>query len=148
MSDVPVPQRLAIVVPTNAAFDSRTTRLATSLASRGHGVSILARGGDGHSSVEDTADGVRIIRAGRHATSRLPAPLRIADRALATRSQMRGARRAGIRADAWHAMGFMALPVALDLARRSGAPTVYDARDLYADARSLARLPGFARAIV
>jgi glycosyltransferase involved in cell wall biosynthesis len=45
-------------------------------------------------------------------------------------------------------MGFMALPVALDLARRSGGVTVYDARDLYADARSLARFPRPARGLM
>ena len=35
----------------------------------------------------------------------------------------------------------MGIPVALDLGRRDLAPVVYDARDIYLDARNLARLP-------
>jgi glycosyltransferase involved in cell wall biosynthesis len=36
----------------------------------------------------------------------------------------------------------MGIPVGLDLGRRDGAPVVYDARDIYTEARNIARLPG------
>ena len=45
-------------------------------------------------------------------------------------------------ADVYHAMGFLALPVAASLAARAGARLVYDARDLYVDSNNVARLPG------
>ena len=41
----------------------------------------------------------------------------------------------------YHGMAYMGIPVALSLARRGGAPVVYDARDIYVDAGNLARLP-------
>jgi glycosyltransferase involved in cell wall biosynthesis len=39
-------------------------------------------------------------------------------------------------------MAYMGVPVGLALGSRDGAPTVYDARDIYVDARNIARLPG------
>ncbi|HXG39806.1 MAG TPA: glycosyltransferase, partial [Candidatus Limnocylindrales bacterium] len=50
--------------------------------------------------------------------------------------------------DLYHGMAYMGIPVALALARRRGAPVIYDARDIYLDAGNLARLPGPARAVV
>lgn len=50
-------------------------------------------------------------------------------------------------ADIYHAMGFLALPVASDLAKRADAPFLYDARDLYAEGNNIARLPGPLRAL-
>ena len=49
-------------------------------------------------------------------------------------------------AEVYHAMGFLALPVAASLAARAGARLVYDARDLYVDSNNVARLPGPLRA--
>ena len=42
-------------------------------------------------------------------------------------------------------MAYMGIPIGLDLGPRDGAPVVYDARDIYVDARNVARLPGPAR---
>jgi glycosyltransferase involved in cell wall biosynthesis len=42
-------------------------------------------------------------------------------------------------------MAYMGIPVGLTIGRRDRAPVVYDARDIYVDARNIARLPGFAR---
>jgi hypothetical protein len=44
-------------------------------------------------------------------------------------------------------MGFLGLPVAVDLSKRARAPFVYDARDIYAEANNIARLPWPARAV-
>ncbi len=144
-------QRLCIVVPTAASHDSRTRRIASSVAARGHDVVVLARSpGEAPTGTADEAngDGYRTLRVGTVATRRLPAPLRIVDRARATRRQRDAARIADPGADLYHGMAFMGIPVALDLAGRRGARTVYDARDLYADARSIARLPGLLRSVI
>jgi glycosyltransferase involved in cell wall biosynthesis len=149
-------QRLCIVVPTAASHDSRTRRIASSVAARGHDVVVLARspgapapgGAAAEASAEIGHDGYRTTRVGTVAARPLPAPLRIVDRARATRRQRDAARVADRGADVYHGMAFMGIPVALDLARRQGARTVYDARDLYADARSIARLPGPLRRVV
>ena len=58
------------------------------------------------------------------------------------RSQTRASRAVDPGADLYHGMAYMGIPVALDLARRSGGSVVYDARDIYVDANNLARLPG------
>ena len=139
-------QRLAIVVPTTGEHDSRTRRIAASVAARGHAVTVLSRAGAGLPAAEEL-DGYRILRVGRAAERRLPGPVRVLDRALATRGHARAARAVDAGADLYHAMAYMGLPVALDLAGRAGAPAIYDARDLYADARSMARLPGLARRV-
>jgi glycosyltransferase involved in cell wall biosynthesis len=72
---------------------------------------------------------------------------RIAAIGLVVRSQQKATRRLGETADLYHAMAYMGIPVALDLARRTGGRTVYDARDIYMEAGNLARLPRPARAI-
>lgn len=139
------PQRLAIVVPTTAEHDSRSARIAGSLAARGHQVTIHARAGRDAPPGETQVDGYRIVRVATGPTRALPLPARIIDRALATSRQGRAAARRDPGADLYHGMAYMGIPVALRLASRTGAPAVYDVRDLYADARSLARLPAPAR---
>ena len=42
--------------------------------------------------------------------------------------------------DLYHGMAFMGIPVALDLGKRDRKPVVYDARDIYLNARNLARM--------
>ena len=80
--------------------------------------------------------------------TRLPGAMwRIAAIGLVVRSQQKATRRLGETADLYHAMAYMGIPVALDLARRTGGRTVYDARDIYMEAGNLARLPRPARAI-
>lgn len=147
-SAAPVPQRLAIVVPTPAVHDSRTARIASSVAARGHHVTVLARAGAEAPAGTMEHDGYRVVRVDAGVGRRLPLPVRVLDRALATRRQAHAAAVVDPGADLYHAMAFMGLPVALGLARRAEAPVVYDARDLYADARGLARLPEPLRAVM
>jgi glycosyltransferase involved in cell wall biosynthesis len=66
---------------------------------------------------------------------------------LTVRSQGRATERVAPRADLVHAMAYMGIPVGLRLGRRDGAPVVYDARDIYVNARSIAQLPRPARAL-
>ncbi len=70
---------------------------------------------------------------------------RLAAIALTVRSQRLATRPVAPPADLVHAMAYMGIPIGLDLGRRDGAPVVYDARDIYVDARNIARLPGPAR---
>jgi len=79
------------------------------------------------------------LQAARRATVRMAAI------ALTVRAQVAAARAVDPAADLYHGMAFMGIPVALALGRRHGAPVVYDARDIYLEARNLARLPGPAR---
>ena len=134
-----VVQRCVIVVPTSGAFDSRTYRIASTLAGRGHEVTVVARLEAGLPPIEVHPAGYRIIRV--PATSGLPAPMRMIDRALRVRAQRIAGHKAAPMADLVHAMAFMGIPIGLDLGRRDGAPVVYDARDIYVDAGNLARLP-------
>src|SRR5690349_18340221 len=57
-----VPQRLAIVLPTSGAFDSRTFRIATTCVRRGHEVTVLARAEAGLPTDERHPAGYRIVR--------------------------------------------------------------------------------------
>ncbi len=145
---VPRPQRLGIVVPSSAVHDSRTARIARSLAARGHDVTVHARAGADAPAGEELLDGYRVVRAPAGQGPRLPLPLRIVDRALSSRRQGQMAVRADRGADLYHGMALMGIPVALRLAERAGVSAVYDVRDLYADARNLARLPAPARRIL
>jgi glycosyltransferase involved in cell wall biosynthesis len=70
---------------------------------------------------------------------------RLAAIALTVRSQQLATLRVAPRAGLVHAMAYMGIPVGLAIGRRDRAPVVYDARDIYVDARNIARLPGFAR---
>jgi glycosyltransferase involved in cell wall biosynthesis len=81
----------------------------------------------------------RIVHAGR-------AAWRLLAIGLTVRSQGRATERAAPRADLVHAMAYMGIPVGLRLGRRDGVPVVYDARDIYVNARSIAQLPRPARA--
>lgn len=64
---------------------------------------------------------------------------------LTLRSHARNARRLAPAADLFHGMAYMGIPIALDLGRRSRTPVIYDARDIYLEARNLARSRGLAR---
>jgi glycosyltransferase involved in cell wall biosynthesis len=61
------------------------------------------------------------------------------------RSQRRATLRLAPEAGLVHAMGYLGIPIGLELGRRDAAAVVYDARDIYLDAANLARLPGPAR---
>lgn len=71
-----IPQRLAIVLPTTAAFDSRTFRIASGMVARGHDVIVLARSGEGLPDDDMHASGYRIMRVGWDPVDGLPRPLR------------------------------------------------------------------------
>jgi glycosyltransferase involved in cell wall biosynthesis len=219
----PSPQRLVLVLPTDARFDSRTYRIASTLAGRGHAVTVLARAGRELPADERHPAGYRIVRVPVSAIDGLPLPavarrtlasgwrrrrapadpadpadpggagageagdaeapeasvvpgagstgerarpspagtvVRRARRAIAgavrmaailltVRSQARALRRVDPGADLYHAMAYMGIPVALDLARRQPrSRVVYDARDIYVDAGNLARLPRPARVLL
>lgn len=64
---------------------------------------------------------------------------------LTIRSNRRNALRIAPAGDLYHGMAYMGIPVALALGRRHRAPVVYDARDIYLEARNLARMRGPAR---
>jgi glycosyltransferase involved in cell wall biosynthesis len=64
---------------------------------------------------------------------------------LTLRSHIRNAREAGVTGDLYHGMAYMGIPVALDLGGRDRVPVVYDARDIYLEARNLARSRGIVR---
>ena len=69
-----VGQRLVIVLPTTGEFDSRTYRIATSAARRGHDVTVLARWAPGLARDERQPGGFRIIRVPVSAADGLPLP--------------------------------------------------------------------------
>jgi glycosyltransferase involved in cell wall biosynthesis len=180
-----VHQACTIVLPSSGAFDSRAWRIASSLAARGHTVTIVARSEPGLPSDETHPDAYRIIRVPVGAVDGLPAPIRTVVRlgrrgraspvstnatgggdgrrllarlrsgiggirrlaaiALTVRSQRIATLRVAPRADLVHAMAYMGIPVGLAIGRRDHAPVIYDARDIYVDARNIARLPSFAR---
>jgi glycosyltransferase involved in cell wall biosynthesis len=170
-----VPQHLVLVLPTTGEFDSRSWRIARTCIERGHAVTILARWKDGLPFAEESPLGFRIqrIRASAEdamAANRITSAVRLAGRraaAVASRAprirrilaelQRRTAILLTIRAhranafrdapsgDLYHGMAFMGIPVALDLGRRDRRPVVYDARDIYLNARNLARMGRLAR---
>jgi len=204
----PVPQRVVIVVPSTAEFDSRTYRIASALSARGHTVTVLARWRTGLPAEEQHPAGYTIRRVPVEAIDGLPFPravravrdaLRRVDgmrgrRAgsrsgmsvagegpgaedggaglpsvgqrsgvlrrlgasvirrlaiqLTVRAQARASRRVYPPADLVHGMAYMGIPIALGLARRDRARTIYDARDIYLDAGNLARLSGPMRWLV
>jgi len=69
-----VPQRLVIVVPTTGEFDSRTYRIASGLAARGHEVTVMGRLKAGLAADERHAAGYRIRRVPVSAIDGLPFP--------------------------------------------------------------------------
>lgn len=164
--------RLTIVLPSTGAFDSRTYRLARDVAARGHDVTVLARAAAGATApfaaeiaalpgvtyVPLPVDRLTLVprplralarRLGRAAGRLLPASLtRTAGVALDVAAQGRAANGLAQPADIWHAMGLLALPVALDLRHRYGGRVVYDSREIYLEARNLATLPRRLRVVV
>ena len=83
----------------------------------------------------------RVRAAGR-------AAWRVAAIALTVRAQIAATRPVDPGADLYHGMAYMGIPVALALRGRGSAAVLYDARDIYLEARNLARLPRPARWLV
>jgi len=67
---------------------------------------------------------------------------------LTIRSHVKNAGRDAPAGDLYHGMAFMGIPVALGLGKRDRKPVVYDARDIYLNARNLARMGRPARWIL
>lgn len=149
-----VAQRIALVLPSTGEFDSRAQRLAETLAGRGHEVTILARWSPGVER-EETREGVRIVRVPVAAADGATLPrvvVRLVSRVrpirvwLETRSQGRRIGELAPDVEVVHAMAFLGLAAARWLRRRRPRlPIVFDGRDIYAEARNIARLPRPAR---
>jgi glycosyltransferase involved in cell wall biosynthesis len=71
-----VRQACTLVLPSNGAFDSRAWRIATTLAGRGHDVTVMARSEEGLPDREDHPAGYRIVRVPVSAIAGLPWPIR------------------------------------------------------------------------
>jgi glycosyltransferase involved in cell wall biosynthesis len=82
----PVPQRCVLVLPSTGEFDSRAYRIASTLAGRGHTVTIVARTGPGLAQDETHPAGYRILRVDVSWMDGLPGPLRQLIRASRRRS--------------------------------------------------------------
>ncbi len=151
-----VAQRIALVLPSTGAVDSRAQRLAATLAERGHAVTILARWAPGLER-DETLGGIRIVRVPVSAADGIRLPGRVAAGLarirpirvwLETRSQGRQLREIAPDVDVVHAMAFLGLASARWLRSRQPRPRiVFDARDIYVEARNIARLPPPARAL-
>jgi glycosyltransferase involved in cell wall biosynthesis len=74
--ELPIPQRCTLVLPSSGAFDSRAWRIASTLSSRGHNVTVMARLEPGVAANETHPAGYRIIRVPVSAMAGLPGPLR------------------------------------------------------------------------
>ena len=72
----PVPQRCVLVLPSTGEFDSRTYRIASTLAARGHTVTVIARHAPGLAIDERHPAGYRMLRVPVSAVDGLPGPLR------------------------------------------------------------------------
>lgn len=70
----PTPQRAVLVLPSTAEFDSRTYRIASALAARGHTVTVLARWRAGLPAEERHPAGYAIRRVRVEAIDGLPFP--------------------------------------------------------------------------
>ncbi|HEX5466233.1 MAG TPA: glycosyltransferase [Candidatus Limnocylindrales bacterium] len=110
-------------------------------SSAGMSVAGSAGAASGASAGASASGGLRAARASlpRRVASGL---IRRGAVPLTIRSHTMRARAAAPPADIYHGMAFMGVPVALDLATRHKARAVYDARDIYLEARNLARQRG------
>ena len=159
-----VPQRAVLVLSTPEHHDSRSLRIAATLASRGHRVTILARRGPDAAATDDAAasgdspDGYRVVRVGAPPAASASHPQgalgrvrgeveRLSGIGLALRRQVREAAAVDPGADLYHGMAYQGIPIALSLARRARARALYDARDLYPESGNLARMPAPARSL-
>jgi glycosyltransferase involved in cell wall biosynthesis len=71
-----VRQACTLVLPSSGAFDSRAWRIASTLAARGHDVTVMARSEPGLADREDHPAGYRIVRVPVSAVAGLPRPVR------------------------------------------------------------------------
>ena len=88
IADLPIPQRCTLVLPSSGAFDSRAWRIASTLAARGHNVTVMARLEPGVAAHETHPAGYQIIRVPVSAVAGLPGPLRWVVQCLRGRSTL------------------------------------------------------------
>ncbi len=145
----PVPQRAVIVLPSSGEFDGRAHKIAAGLSARGHEVTVIARPGPDLAADAMDPSGYRIRRMGRAIQAGLPSPVRQLRQLEAIARQRTAAVALAPRPpDLIHAMGLMGLPVGIAVRSRLGGKLVYDARDLYTEAGTLARLPAPLRRLI
>jgi glycosyltransferase involved in cell wall biosynthesis len=161
----PGPTRhVALLLNNPFTADSRSWKLARSLAETGSRVTVVARAAPGLPG-RDEQDGVRVVRVAQpRPLSWLPTPglpsktprhgvrARLRDtvgRAVQAVRYLLLARSWANRiatviegADIWQSEGLVTLPVALRLRDKLGGRVVYDSRDLHVESARFARLPG------
>jgi glycosyltransferase involved in cell wall biosynthesis len=107
-------------------------------------VTAAGTGGDPGADARAQAEPTGRRRSGRLGRA-WDSGLRLVRIWLTVRSQTRASRSVDRGADLYHGMAYMGIPVALALGHRHRSGVVYDARDIYLEARNLARLPRPAR---
>ena len=165
------PHRVVLLLNNPFTADSRSWKLARSLADGGCRVTVVARAADGLADREQS-DGFEVIRVEQpRPLARLPVPglpspaTRRRSRTDRVRNTLGRAAQAvryllltrqwADRIDAaltkadghaestiWQSEGLVTLPVALHLRSRLGGRVVYDSRDLHVESVRFARLPG------
>ena len=93
-----VPQHAVLVLPSTAEFDSRTYRIASSLAARGHDVTVMARLAPGLPALETHPAGYRIVRVPVSAIDGLPMAEWVRSRLERAWARLRGSGRAPVAA--------------------------------------------------
>ena len=160
-------RRVVLLLNNPFTSDSRSWKLARSLAARGATVTVVARAAGGLPEREQR-DGFEVVRVAQpKPLAWLPAPplptgtggvprRGIRDRVrdtvgravqafrylLLVRQWTARIERAVAPADIWQSEGLITLPVALRLRKRLGGRVVFDSRDIHVESARFARLPG------
>jgi glycosyltransferase involved in cell wall biosynthesis len=147
--------------------DSRSWKIATSVAAAGHRVTVVARAADGLPNRE-LRDAFTVLRVAQpRPLGWLPSPplppgaggprrrsprdrvrdtlgraVQVVRYLLLTRQWAARIRAAVPEADVWQSEGLVTLPVALRLRGQRGGRVVYDSRDVHVESARFARLPG------
>jgi glycosyltransferase involved in cell wall biosynthesis len=164
----PAAPRINLLLNNPFVTDSRSWKIARSLATAGWRVTVIARPGEGLPASQEQ-DGFTVIRVAQPVPRWLPAPrlpseeeslappaarpvrlvretvgraLQAVRFSVLARSWARAVGDAVPDADIWQSEGLITLPMALSLARRRGGKAVYDSRDVHVESARFARLPG------
>lgn len=159
-------RRVALLLNNAFTSDSRSWKLARSLAAAGCEVTVVARAAEGLPT-EEAGEGFKVVRivqptplawlptpglpsgAGGAARNIRGRAANTVGRAVQAVRYLLLARRWADRigeavpaADIWQSEGLITLPVALRLRARVGGRVVYDSRDVHVESARFARLPG------
>jgi len=160
-------QRINLLLNNPFLTDSRSWKIARSLAAAGWRVTVIARPGEGLPA-HQTQDGFEVIRVAQPVPRWLRAPRLPTEEESDTRSSrvvglMRdtigravqtvrftvlarswadAVGRVAPDADIWQSEGLITLPLAIALARQRGGKVAYDSRDVHLESARFARLPG------